>query len=139
MGLEILVDTTRGFRESPKKLARAQHEVAFKLAKFVSLTMRNALLKNEFSLPPKSKNWEARSGSKTPLVNTMRYVRGIKAVRHTDGKTAGIRGDWVLAKLHEGGTKTMPARPHIRPSLNRLNEQLGDVIGEGFIKELFNE
>jgi HK97 gp10 family phage protein len=136
MGFVVVTDTTQGLRDASKNVDRMRITVALTLAKFVAAGMKEAILTNAYQVAPKSKKWAERSISKTPLVNTGEYARGIRPVRIPDG--AAVAGNWLLAKLHEGGTRKMPARPHIRPTIKRLNEQLGGVISEDFYKELFS-
>jgi HK97 gp10 family phage protein len=136
MGLTIKEDSvSRTFQIAPRKLEKVRQQISMTMARAVVKTVKQGIIHNEFQLAAKSPSWARRSLDKRPLINTREYLNGIKAVKVADG--AAIEADLILWKWLEFGTKKMPARPHFRPAIRKLNEQLSVVVGEEFFNGLF--
>lgn len=134
-GFFVTMDTTRGIRNASKHFERVANEAAYSLASFLVNEIKEGILQQRYSLAAKSYEWAKRSKDPRPLIHTRDYIDSLYPTK-LKGGGAAIGGNLMLAKLHEGGTRTMPARPHIRPAINTLNQKLGNVIGEGFLYEL---
>lgn len=135
-GLIVTVDDTRQLRRASENFPKVKAKIAYELAVFAVKAIKQNVRSNALGIPDKSPSWAKRSKSRRPLIGaTRRYLNGIEAVRTSD--SAAITGNVLLAKLLEGGTKNMKPRPHIRPSLKKLNESLQSVVGKAFIDELF--
>jgi hypothetical protein len=137
MGLDTTTNTTGNLFRAYTKLERAKKEVAYVLASKVVERVKRGILSQEFALKNKSPSWAKKSYDPRPLVHTMQYVKELKAVRVGDG--AGIKGNILLARWMEFGTKSVPARPHWRPAIESLNRDLEGLIGKEFMNGLFGD
>lgn len=137
-GLWVSENTTIGLSHASRIHGRIAHECSVAMANFVLIKMKEGILSQGFGLKKKSYEWQKRSPDPRPLVHSQAYVNGLAVKKLNDGKSSVITGNLLLAKIHEGGTRTIPARPHIRPAIDALNRELGAVIGDGFLRELFS-
>lgn len=133
-GLILIENTTDNLLNAPKNYRKASANLSLELAKFAVNTIKRNIRMNLIQ-PPKSEATAKRSRSKVTLIDTRKYVNGLKALKSGDG--AVIDGDHILATLLEGGTKNMRARPHIRPALKQVTDNLGNLAGQSFIEDLF--
>ncbi len=122
MGFKVKQDTTQGLRDAHKNVPKMSRNVSLKLAWQAVNLIKNNINANRIT-PAKKQSTIQKSKSKSAvtLVDTRKYVNGLRAVPTSEG--AALTGNLTLARLLEGGTKNMQARPHIRPAIRRLNVQ----------------
>jgi hypothetical protein len=136
MGFTVKENTTQNLVKALSNIDALKADITFLLAETTAKTIRDNILNQNIKLRSRSKSWEKRAKDKRTLVNTMRYVNELSAVRLLDG-SAAITGNKQLMNWLEYGTKKMKPIPHIAPSIRKLNRDLKGLLDKGFIDGLF--
>lgn len=113
----------------PGDLKKTVADANFAMAKLVVERIKWNIKNEVLHLRPKSRSWARRSLDRRPLIHTGAYVQGLKPRRLSDG-SAAIEGDVERMRIHEYGLGGVPARPHVYPTIRRMNRELGGMLDD---------
>lgn len=134
------IELVERFSAGSRNYGRKTDSVIKKLAEEVANEVRTGVENQSFQLVALTPKYAARKARERLdpriLIATKEYIRKIKAVKIKTG-AYGIEGNLELARRLEYGTKTMKARPHWEPSIDKVfgnnglspKEILDDILG----------
>lgn len=121
-------------RRWPKVKSRIEEE----MCKLIAREVRNGIRTQRLNLTPNAPSTVRRKGTSIPLIETQRYVAGIRASKSPRGW--GVKANMTLANWHENGVPGMgiPPRPHWGPTLMSMSKgPLRKKVARVVANELF--
>lgn len=130
------VQTPKILTLSPDDVEKTRRRALLQIADLVASRVRWNVYNEVLALAPRTKDWAARAYDARILIHTNKYIAGIRAQTLGDG--AAIRGNVDLMKMLEYGTKNMPARPHIEPTVRSMRKEIGRKAAKAFIDQMLS-